>query len=273
MQKTSVVTPPSPLLGLTELVRAAAEMRSLLAASPLLRSVERGASHAALVIPGFGAGDSSTYVLRRYLRKWGYRPEAWSQGVNLGFRQRLLRGVEQRLRHIHADSGLPVTLIGQSLGGIYARELARSHPDLVKQVITLGSPFAGPEGAAPLVNKIYSHLNPDRHVEREFDDIAQMRRQIKQAPPVPTTAVYSRGDGVVSWRACVQLNGDEQCENVEVRGSHCGMAVNPAVLYVIADRLAWEGDWRPFDRSGKRWRNLVYPEAVDARADLDHGDL
>ncbi|TQV66991.1 alpha/beta hydrolase [Exilibacterium tricleocarpae] len=272
MHKVAGLKPPSPVLRVTEMLRAAGEMRSLLVTNPLLRALPRGAGQPVLVIPGFGTTDGSTYVLRRYLRKWGYRPETWAQGLNRGFRQRLLQGVEDRLRHIHERSGQAVSIVGQSLGGIYARELARRNPALVRQVITLGSPFGGPDGAAPLVGKIYDRLNPDAQVRSEFEDMERLRELIEQAPPVPASAIYSRGDGVVSWRACVQLNGCRHSENIEVHGSHCGMGVNPAVLYVIADRLAWDsGEWRPFNRAG--WRALVYPEAVRAQSNLCRAEL
>jgi pimeloyl-ACP methyl ester carboxylesterase len=205
--------------------RAFAEWLSYFPAAPLLERAPRGDGHPVLVLPGFMAGDDSTGLLRRYLKRLGYRAHPWLLGRNLGapgvLRERLL----ERAEGLSARHGRKLSLVGWSLGGIYARELARLMPERVRQVITLGSPFADPRRSrAPL--------------------------------PVPTTAIYSRTDGIVHWESCRESDGPER-ESIEIPGSHCGLGFNPLVLWAIADRLALpEEDWRPFERAG--WRSYLY---------------
>lgn len=142
-----------------------------------------------------------------------------------------------RLQELAARYGRRISLVGWSLGGIYARELAREYPSLVRQVVTLGSPFGAENG-------------PDGY------DGAERAARRRTAPPVPCTAIYSKSDGVVSWEACREADGP-QTENIEVTATHLGMGVNPLVLWAIADRLAQaEGAWKPFDRTG--WHGVVY---------------
>ena len=144
-----------------------------------------------------------------------------------------------------------VSLIGWSLGGVFAREIARRAPDLVRQVITLGSPFAN-EPKASNAWRLYELLS-----ERRVDDWPD-KDTMKLPPPVPSTAIYSRTDGIVSWLGCREQDA-AQTQNIEVEGSHCGLGHNPAALYAIADRLALaEDEWCPFDRRGLR--SLVYPD-------------
>jgi pimeloyl-ACP methyl ester carboxylesterase len=144
-----------------------------------------------------------------------------------------------------------VSLVGQSLGGAYARLLAIQRPDAVRCVITLGSPIGG-----------HSHASNARHIyERTSGESAadpRRWRPITQAPPVPATAIYSRSDGVVAWQNSVEPSSAAHAESIRVLSSHVGMAVHPAVLYVVAERLAQpEGQWQPFRRHS--WRAMVYP--------------
>ena len=159
--------------------------------------------------------------------------------------------MQDRLAELSERHQRKVSLIGWSLGGIYARELARRAPAHVRSVITMGSPFAG----GPRANnawKLYERVS-----ERKADDWPDMEG-MRRAPPVPTTAIFSRSDGIVAWQGCMEREGPE-AENIEVEGSHCGMGHNPAVLYAVADRLAQpEGQWRRFDRTGLR--ALVFPD-------------
>lgn len=212
---------PRLLHQLLEAPRALAEAVTLAPSLPALRLVPRGDGHPVLVLPGFLADDLSTRVLRRYLRDRGHAPHGWRLGVNLGVGEGVVRRLGARLVDLHREAGRKVSIVGWSLGGVIARELARAHARIVRQVISLGSPF----GAS-------------------------------RPPPVPSTAIYSRSDGVVSWRTCREAPG-ESTDNIEVRGSHVGLGVNPLVLYAVADRLALrEGAWRPFERAGLR--GLLY---------------
>lgn len=253
--------PPSAFLALTELPRALAEWGSLsVAAGPLLATAPRGDGHPVLVLPGFMTSDASTAVLRRYLKRLGYEACTWDLGRNLGPRAIGREGEKlvAKLREIHERTGQKVSLVGWSLGGVMARLVARQAPDAVRQVITLGSPFAGSPRATN-VWRLYEALTGQK-----IDD-PHTQGQLKESatpPPVPSTAIYSREDGVVAWQNC----REPECgttDNIEVHGSHCGLGVNPAVLYAVADRLAQPEDhWAPFKREGlKSW---IYPHAGHA---------
>lgn len=254
------IRPPSALLAFTELPRALVEFGSLAWAAPLLRSAPKGDGHPVLVLPGFTTSDVSTSVLRRYLTQMGYDAHAWELGRNLGPKAIGREGEKliERLQNIHDATGQKVSLIGWSLGGIMARMVSRRTPDAVRQVISLGSPFAGSPRATN-VWRAYELLTGQR-----VDD-AHTREQLRESatpPPVPSTAIWSREDGIVAWQNCVEpfsANSD----NIEVHGSHCGLGVNPAVLYAVADRLAQPADdWKPFNRGGMRV--LFYPSAGHA---------
>lgn len=251
---------PSALLALTELPRALVEFGSLGLAAPILASAPRGDGHPVLVLPGFVTTDVSTAPLRRFLTGLGYDAHAWELGRNLGPKAIGREGEKliARLREIHEATGQKVSLVGWSLGGVMARQLSRRVPEAVRQVISLGSPFTGRPHATN-VWRTYQLLTGQR-----LDD-PDTRVQLNESnlpPPVPSTAIYTREDGVVAWQNCVEPEAPET-DNIEVHGSHCGLGVNPAVLYAIADRLAQaEGDWQRFDRAGLR--SLIYPFAGHA---------
>ena len=247
--------PPSTLLTLAEMHRALFELSTLALAAPILARSPRGDGHPVMVLPGFIAGDTSTDLLRRYLNHLGYDAHAWELGRNLGPHAIGRQGEKlmERLVEIAQAADRKVSLVGWSLGGVMARELSRRAPDLVRQVITLGSPFTGdPMASKP--TKLYQAITG------EGDDNFEARLKASSAPPpVPSTAIYSKTDGVVAWRNCIE-QASPTTDNVEVHGSHCGLGVNPTVLYVVADRLAQpEGAWAPFDRSG--WRTAFYPSS------------
>lgn len=249
---------PSALLGLTELPRALAEFGMLPWAAPALATAPRGDGHSVLVIPGFNASDSATRVLRTYLQHLGYDAHGWELGRNRGPRsvgedgEKLLA----RIAAIHDCQSRPISLIGWSLGGIMARAICRRDPSQIRQVITLGAPFAGtPKDTR--VWRLYEWLSG----HKVDDDLALAYLRDGDTPlPVPSTAIWSRDDGVVPWGNCVEQHG-AATDNIEVFGSHFGLPVNPAVLYAIADRLAQpEGEWTRFDRRGAV-RAMVYPSS------------
>jgi pimeloyl-ACP methyl ester carboxylesterase len=236
------------------------ELSAFLAASPLLRSVGRGDRHPVLVLPGFSGDDHSTVPLRLVLRAQGYWTHGWGLGPNLGPTDRVLDGIEHRLDHLWNRHGRKVSLVGWSLGGVYARELARDHPHAVRQVITLGSPFRMREGDQSSV----SHLADGLSSQWRADALrAAWAEQDKPPLPVPSTAIYSRTDGVVRWHICIDEESDQH-ENVEVFGSHSGLGFNPAAVYVVSDRLAQpEGDWRRF--SAPPALRLLFPRPASWR--------
>lgn len=239
---------PGPLLLASEWSRAATEFGAFAArVGPLRASAPRGDGHRVLVLPGFTADDTSTRPLRWFLRQIGYRTSGWRLGVNLGPTDRVLDGLVARFEHLAAE-GEPLSLVGWSLGGIYGRELAYLYPDQVRQVITLGSPFRIADREQSNAGPLYDLLSTF-HSDRVVTDRppAEQRGPL----PVPSTAIYTRGDGIVPWGATMESDGD-QCESIRVRGSHCGLGHNPAVLRIIAERLAQPlGSWRPHRNEGR----------------------
>jgi pimeloyl-ACP methyl ester carboxylesterase len=253
-QLANGVKPPSRLLFALEGQRALLEAASLVPATPLLRRAPRGDGHPVMVLPGFTAGDESTIALRAYLRSLGYYVHGWRLGRNFGFnaeRGRFEACIAQRLEELARGHGRKVSLIGWSLGGIYAREIARLLPGMIRQVITLGSPFAG-HGHGSNVRRLYEMVTGRKIREHDPDLLGRLH----EPPPVPSTAIFSRTDGVAHWRACRERESPHT-DNIQVRGSHCGLGFNPVVFFAIADRLAQpEAQWRPFPRRG--WRRLLY---------------
>lgn len=232
--------PPAPWLALSEGPRAFAELGWFAAAAgPLLALAPRGDGHRVLVLPGFLADDRSTRPLRWFLRRLGYRVSGWRVGRNLGPTDRIIDGVVERFERLSAK-GAPMSLVGWSLGGIYARELARFFPDAVRQVITLGSPIGLTDPRAGNAAGASGLLSPF------FSDRVRPGLADRSAPlPMPSTAIYTRTDGIVAWRSSRQPRGD-RAESIEVPGSHCGLGHNPLVLRIIAERLAQPaGEWAP----------------------------
>jgi pimeloyl-ACP methyl ester carboxylesterase len=236
------VNAPSTLLRWME-ARAVVEAGSLVAASPFLHLVKRGDPHPVLVMPGFGASDRSTVALRWHIQNWGYTVSGWDMGANLGPTPEVIRALRERLLGLYEEQEKTVTLVGWSLGGIYARFLARHFPDIVRQVITLGSPFRMVQGDQSAVSSLAESLE---HTWDQAVIVDRPPEHLKTELQVPSTAIYTRTDGVVRWHTCIDAAGPRR-ENVEVYGSHVGLGVSPSVLYVVGNRLAQKpGEWKPF---------------------------
>ena len=246
------VPPPSALLALTEAHRAFAEIISLnLSRRRLAKLAPGGDGHPVMVLPGFMGGDGYNAALRRFLTGLTYAVHGWGQGRNLGPRDGVLEALQERIVYLSDRYEGPVSLVGHSLGGIFARELAREFPDRVRQVISLGSPFGRGRMSASIPARLFTALNPPEELPISQDGL-------HEAPPVPTTAIYSKGDGIVNWQTTVQRDGHIRSQSVQVRGSHCGMTLNPSVWFLVAERLAIaNGEWRPFEPAS--WRSLFYP--------------
>lgn len=223
---------PSMRLLLTEPARSLADLATLPLAASWLSVAPRGDGHGVLVLPGLLASDSSTLLLRGFLRRLGYQVRGWDLGRNLGPTDEVLDEMPARLAELASLTGRRVSLIGWSLGGIYARELARQRPAQVRRVITLGSPFALTDGQRSHADRAY-----ERRSGLHASGRVPTREQVSRPIGVPSTAVYSRRDGIVSWRACIEPESDLH-QNVEVRCAHLGFGVDQATLWLIADRLA-----------------------------------
>ncbi|MEU4804770.1 alpha/beta hydrolase [Actinosynnema sp. NPDC023587] len=231
---------PGLLWYLTEPTRAVVDIGQFAAARSLLRAAPSGDGHTVLVLPGLGGGDGTTAMLRKFLHGLGYDVRGWGLGRNIGPSVAVVHGMRALLRDL-AGAG-PVSLVGWSLGGIFARELAREHPYLVRQVVTLGSPYAMTDLRQTRVNPVY------RLLARFYVAGADLPPPEHTRPPmpVPATSVYSKSDGIVAWRTCVSEPGPRR-ENVAVASSHLGYGYNSTVWWVVADRLAQPaGEWSPF---------------------------
>ena len=248
--------PGLPLLALE--LRAPWEFGAVLPAWPVLQRAPLGDGHTVIVFPGLTAGDATTLPLRRYLESRNYAARGWGQGLNLGPREGVLENAKRQLQQAADASGGKVSLVGWSLGGIYARELAKEMPDLVRCVVTLGTPFAGPPTSTNAW-RIYQ-LASGRDIAREAEHY-----NLPEAPPVPTTSIYSRTDGVVAWRGSIQAPAahNPHTENIEVVASHFGIGLNPSAWWALADRLGQRldepGAWRPFERPRLPGLGLVFP--------------
>lgn len=231
---------PGLLWYLTEPTRAAVDIGQFAATRALLRAAPRGDGHTVLVLPGLGATDWATSPLRRFLAGLGYDVHGWGLGRNIGPSLAAVRGMRELLRELAAHG--KVSLVGWSLGGIFARELARERPGSVRQVITLGSPYALADPRHTRINPLY------RLLARFYEPGAPLPPPEDARPPfpVPSTSVYSRSDGIVPWRSCVSPPGPRH-QNIAVTSSHLGYGYNATVLWVVADRLAQRpGRRRPF---------------------------
>jgi pimeloyl-ACP methyl ester carboxylesterase len=241
---------PRPPRGLLLLEgRALLELVACLPAYPFFRRAPAGDGHPVLVLPGLMTSDVSTRVLRRFLRDRGYAAHGWKLGRNLGPRPELVGGL---VGGAESTPRRRVSLVGWSLGGIYARELARHFPSEVRLVITLGTPFRDVE--ATNVPRVLRALA----TRRPLPDEAGHRAVLAEPLAVPSTAIYSRTDGVVAWQSCCEIEGPIS-ESIEVASSHSGMGHHPVVLLTIADRLAQpDGAWKRF-RSPAGWRWPLVP--------------
>ena len=201
----------------------------------------RGAGQGVLVIPGFLTGDMTTVRLRTFLTRSGYAAEGWGSGINLGPRSKPIQRLKNRVARLSERTGGKVVLAGVSLGGVFAREIAKMMPERVRQVITIGTPF----------NWTDDHTNVAWLVRLLKGDAASideaLSARLRKPPMVPTTSLYSRADGVVSWQSCRHGRRRKNVEDVEIEGSHLGMGWNPTVMKVVADRLA---------QAPRRWRPL-----------------
>lgn len=266
---------------------AAAEFAAGLATRGALTRIVPAAPEprAVMTLPGFMGPEFSMAPLNRFLNRLGYKAQGWGLGQNLGpqsddaFSYLLEMGqvLGDRIKAMADDSGTKVALVGQSLGGIYARELAFLMPDHIDRVITLGSPAQLHPDTTHHTNKLIHHglrYTTGRGVEDHAQEQWMWNRD-SDLPPVPFVSLYSPFDGVVREDS-VAISGEEMRrdspyprENVEVLCSHCGMAVNPLTLIAIADRLAIPVDqWRPFDIAvyvPRRLRHVArawYPKAL-----------
>jgi pimeloyl-ACP methyl ester carboxylesterase len=191
----------------------------------------KGDGKSVLLLPGLGGGERSMFVIREYLRVLGYNPHDWGLGRNDGNVIEKMPLVREEVLRRCSEAGGPIALVGWSLGGYLAREIARAHPEAVSQVITLGSPLVG--GPKYTATAGFFGRQGANHDAIE----ARIAERYRVPLSVPVTSIYSKGDGVVSWQASVD-HWSENAENIEVRTTHFGFGFSKEVLALLAERLA-----------------------------------
>ena len=228
MTSLSLIAPPprtviGELRAAREPIRLASRWSSLPRATMAPRTV--------ITVPGIGTGDVSMAPLRSYLRRVGHFAQGWTLGRNSGDVKQLWPLLSDVIRDRARETATPVDLVGWSLGGVLAREVARDNPETVRSVTTYGTPVVG----GPRFTTAAGLYSDD-----QLDEITQMIAEREQTPILPpVTAIYSKNDGVVAWRACVDPF-DNEAEHVEVRSTHLGMGLDPDVWFAVADRLERE---------------------------------
>ncbi len=250
--------PPHRIFTLAEPGRAMAELASFFALRPAMSALPKGDGHGVLVLPGFMATDNSTKPMRSLLDSLGYQTAGWDLGRNVKVDNERVDAMAKCVEALAEKTGGKISIVGWSLGGVFARELAKMLPEKVRTVISLGSPISDDRDHSN-ARILFEWLNG-----KEPEPIQAGRfTGLDAAPPVPTTSILTKTDGVVHWRGSVQQPGEGlpgQTENIVVLASHMGLGVNPTVMLAIADRLAQaDGEWKPFNPKGLK--ALLYPKA------------
>ena len=247
--------------------RALAEIAALPLAWPLLGSVPQGDGHPVVLLPGFMADESSLVALKRFLKGQGYAVQTWGLGRNIGFQPRHAEALVRKIADVHLQTGRTVSLVGWSLGGVFALYGGLTLPKAVRHIVALGSPVnidiaAGSQSPA-LVQAVYRWMVDPKGPKVHADQPHAKALREHRLPAMPMSCLYSLSDGVVPPQEAT-IDGDpSRFENIRVSGSHTGMGFNAMVLAVVADRLAQpEGQWRPFKPAG--WPGLLYRSVTHA---------
>ncbi|HEY2448947.1 MAG TPA: alpha/beta hydrolase [Mycobacterium sp.] len=255
------VRPPPAVLTLLEGPRAMAEYISFAAIARLLSAGRAGHGRPVLVLPGLLADDRSTRPLRRVLNAAGYTAYGWRLGTNIGPTRRIISGMDAVLGEITDMHGEPASVIGWSLGGMLAYDLARRHPGAVDRLITLGSPLYSTDPRQSRGSLFY-----DEYAAAHLPEYARDSWRLPRTLTVPATSIFSKTDGVVRWQTCLHPPGPLR-ENIEVYSSHCGLGFHPAAGYAILDRLAAAADaWPKFVPPA--WLTIHFPAQPDWRQDI-----
>ncbi len=244
----SNVKAPSILDVAVDLAQAVTDVKTSKEWNTLEKSLPEGDGHTVIVLPGFMTNDKATVVLRERLLALNYDARPWKMGMNLGEtkQQDVLDQLSDLIKRAYIDSSRPVSLVGWSLGGLLSKEAARLQPNLVRQVITLGSPIGGyPQHVK--VWKLYELIT--NMTNRKSSYASQAHETLKPIPDVPITSIYAKSDAIVPPHIAKQEETD-LTENIMVAASHFSMTLSPEIFEIIADRLAQpEGEWHRYKRS------------------------
>lgn len=245
------IKPPTKLDTALDALRAVKDVASFVSNRSALNNAPSGDGHTVLVLPGFLTNDNATVFIRQRLRKLGYNAQPWRLGLNLGPTSK--RDIDtlllERIKELYLTSGHRISLVGWSLGGLLAREAARQHPEMIRQVIALASPISGSMENTSLWDLYIKTFGRD--LSREELE-ARIEKVSHPVPNVAFTSIYTKEDGIVAWQIS-QVEESEFSQNVQVKASHMGIIFNPRVLAVIANRLAQpDGQWQRLDEASQR---------------------
>ncbi|MEM1112822.1 MAG: alpha/beta hydrolase [Pseudomonadota bacterium] len=227
--------PPAPAPAVPDLYQLLGELQGsrdlvrLAKAVPGWRKLPRAKDKTAVLIPGWKAPEASMTPLKLFLKSRGVDARHWGLGINQGDPERDAERLAERIAPVASKRG-PVTLVGWSLGGVIAREVARELPEQVEQVITYGSPIIGGPTYTPAAAS---------YGEEECERIADLVEELDSESPiqVPITAIFSRKDGIVSWPACIDRS-NPRVTHYEVQSTHLSMGIDPDVWHLVLSRLA-----------------------------------
>ncbi|CAM3508279.1 alpha/beta hydrolase [Polaromonas hydrogenivorans] len=244
----SISRPPLGLLG-AEPWRAAMEYWAFhVNLLKRKRLAPMGDGHPVIIFPGLATDGSALALLRDHCESLGYQAIDWGRGYNTGPKGEIGPWLAELAAHTaemlrrHRSTA---TLIGWSLGGIYAREVAKLLASQVRQVITIGTPFNA-QADHTNVGWLFSLMSSASAAA--IDPVLSQR--LRTPPPLPTTSIYSRSDGLVAWQTCCHANVSTPVQDIEIDGSHIGMGWNPAVFNIVADRLGQQpANWQPYAHS------------------------
>ncbi|MEO6606777.1 MAG: alpha/beta fold hydrolase [Aeromicrobium sp.] len=240
---------------LLELPRWMGEYASSRVVDLITPSRTTGEGRPVLAIPGFSANDKMTGRLRGHLNHHGFKAHGWGQGSNIGLTDELIDGLEARFTDLVKRYDEPISVVGWSFGGVLARHLAHTYPDDVRQIVCLGSPWRA-DGERTRATAMFEKSRKKHGIS---DRARPMIDLLRGNVPVPTTAVWSKSDGIVPWRGCRVDDATLPAiaENVEIVSSHVGMVASPVALAVVVDRLS-----QPLDN----WQSLNMGRLVPARS-------
>lgn len=256
IERINAKIPAPPLYNVLLETRAVAEWSAMFWAYPFIPKQQSHTNKPVLLMPPYLGNDTSTTFIRKYLKRAGFKTYKWDLGVNM-INSKSIPKLVERLEEIYDRHQEKVSLIGWSGGGIFGKIIANRHPDKVEQLITIGSPVWGIKKMKTPVIKSLEFVRGKRLRERNESII----KELEQIPEVPITCLYTKTDGLVPWKHCLEAETyRSDIKNIEIFGSHCGLGANIGVLYTVAKALNYELDEKDHSSLFDKASSLLYPK-------------
>jgi len=225
--------PAPPLYNMLLETRSLIEWSSMVCLYPFIPKRKKGGNKPVILIPPYLGNDFSTSFVRKYLNSLGFKAYRWDLGANM-IRSSYIPLLEEKLEEVFSKHQEKVSLVGWSGGGIFAKILANRHPDKIEQIITIGAPIWGVMDLSTPINGLLDFLRGKSLKERN----KRFLDELEDIPKVPITCIYTKTDGIVPWKHCIEAETYRQdIRNIEVYGSHSGLGANATVLLTIANSL------------------------------------